>query len=113
MRRQRISKIGCLGLLIGVASSDLQSFCEPDSEAMNEPILVAHDPGHADMSAWVVFQKRNDAIVVLDFAVDEMKITIEKVHRKLWRTVREQMRPKGYSQSHWRKIYRQMSPYSI
>jgi hypothetical protein len=84
---------------------------------VGEPLFVGVDYGSKDMTAICIAQQMKDAsIKILQFAESFTAITNESVATMIYKILRKTARPKGYSQSHWRKIYRQsprMQPYTI
>ena len=75
----------------------------------DEPIFVGVDfGGRSDSTAICIAQMAEDASIrILDVANNIQAITMEAMRPLMDRMLRKISRPKGYSQSHWRKIYRQ------
>lgn len=70
-----------------------------------------------DMTAVCIAEQMKDASIrILAFAESFTAITQGAISALIHRTLRDLARPKGYSRSHWRKIYRQspsMQPINI
>lgn len=79
---------------------------------MNSPLVIGVDPGSRDWTVLGVFERslvqaseRFNLIAVE--VVDKLTPTIERLSRRLAKMQRERLRPRGYSQSHWRKLWKQ------
>lgn len=80
---------------------------------MNERLVIGYDYGGRDWTAIAMFQQTLEAsgkLHLVELAVREsIGITYDIMLRKVNAMYRDRERPKGYSQSHWRKIWKQRS----
>lgn len=77
---------------------------------MNEaPLIVGMDFGSGkDYSAICIAEQLKDAGIRVVAIADKLQaVTMEAMKPFVDRMLRDMARPTGYSQSHWRKIYRQ------
>jgi hypothetical protein len=75
---------------------------------MNDRMFVGVDYGLRDLTAVTIALQSQEACrrltVIASEVFDPMQRTLNSVMKRM---MRDYWRPKGYSQSHWRKIYRE------
>lgn len=81
---------------------------------MDEPALILGvDYGSRDWTALTMFERARDGSGTLNLIAHEVCDVIGDLNRQMVRMIRDHSRPRGYSQSHWRKIWKQRTAMEI
>lgn len=74
---------------------------------MNEPIVIGIDPGSQDWTALAVMQRATEGHWQIHAIAHQLEPMLESLTRRMRRMIRDYSRPAGYSQSHWRKTWKE------
>lgn len=88
-------------------SKEPASKSERERTPMSERLVLSVDPGSKDWSAVAVMQQMEEGHWRVQSIAEEFVPMQIGLMRRISRMVRDYSRPQGYSQSHWRKLWKE------